>query len=50
VIDPEPGCRFRGRCPLAIPECAAGDPPLRELAPDHRAACIVAETALDPVR
>ena len=48
VIDPEPGCRFRGRCPLAIPECAAADPPLRELAPNHRAACIVADTPRDP--
>jgi peptide/nickel transport system ATP-binding protein len=48
VIDPEPGCRFRGRCPLAIAECAAADPPLRELAPGHRAACIVADTTLDP--
>jgi peptide/nickel transport system ATP-binding protein len=48
VIDPEPGCRFRARCPLAIPECGASDPPLRELARNHRAACIVADTERDP--
>jgi peptide/nickel transport system ATP-binding protein len=48
VIDPRPGCRFRGRCPLAIPDCGADDPPLRELALNHRAACIVADTARDP--
>jgi peptide/nickel transport system ATP-binding protein len=48
VIDPEPGCRFRARCPLAIDACGASDPPLRLLAPDHRAACIVADTDLDP--
>jgi peptide/nickel transport system ATP-binding protein len=48
VIDPEPGCRFRARCPLAVEECAAADPPLRVLAPNHRAACIVADTPRDP--
>ncbi len=42
VIDPEPGCRFRWRCPLAIDECHSVTPPLRELLPDHQAACHVA--------
>ncbi|HLJ66979.1 MAG TPA: ABC transporter ATP-binding protein [Chloroflexota bacterium] len=42
VIDPEPGCRFRWRCPYAVAECARIDPPLRRLRPDHDAACIVA--------
>jgi oligopeptide/dipeptide ABC transporter ATP-binding protein len=42
VIDPVPGCRFRWRCPLAIDECHQVTPPLRELLPDHRAACHVA--------
>jgi peptide/nickel transport system ATP-binding protein len=34
------GCRFRARCPFAINACAAVDPPLLEVAPDHFAACI----------
>ena len=35
-----PGCRFAPRCPFAEPACRIGDPALRELIPDHRAACI----------
>jgi peptide/nickel transport system ATP-binding protein len=42
VIDPSPGCRFRWRCPLAIDRCGIEDPLLRELAPEHSAACHVA--------
>jgi oligopeptide/dipeptide ABC transporter ATP-binding protein len=42
VIDPQPGCRFRWRCPLAIDECHRVTPQLRELLPDHQAACHVA--------
>jgi peptide/nickel transport system ATP-binding protein len=42
VIDPAPGCRFRWRCPLAIDECHQVTPPLRELLPQHSAACHVA--------
>jgi oligopeptide/dipeptide ABC transporter ATP-binding protein len=42
VIDPEPGCRFRWRCPLAIDECHKVTPELRELLPNHQAACHVA--------
>jgi peptide/nickel transport system ATP-binding protein len=42
VIDPAPGCRFRWRCPLAIDECHRVTPPLRELLPEHSAACHVA--------
>ena len=49
VIDPEPGCRFRWRCPLAIDRCSVEDPLLRELAPDHLAACHVA-TPVDSLR
>ena len=45
VIDPEPGCRFRWRCPLAIDTCSSVTPPLVELAPGHHAACHVAQAA-----
>jgi peptide/nickel transport system ATP-binding protein len=43
VIDPGPGCRFRWRCPLAIDRCSVEDPLLLELAPNHSAACHVAQ-------
>ena len=43
VVDPAPGCRFRGRCPLAIARCEAETPLLRELGPGHDTACHVAE-------
>jgi oligopeptide/dipeptide ABC transporter ATP-binding protein len=49
VIDPQPGCRFRWRCPLAIDECAQVTPELRQLLPGHQAACHVA-VASEPIR
>jgi peptide/nickel transport system ATP-binding protein len=47
VIDPEPGCRFRWRCPLAIDTCAIITPELTQLAPDHDAACHVAQSGAE---
>ncbi len=35
------GCVFRSRCPVAIDRCASASPPLREVAPGHRAACLL---------
>jgi peptide/nickel transport system ATP-binding protein/oligopeptide transport system ATP-binding protein len=35
-----PGCRFNPRCPFTIPACLAAEPPLREMAPGHGAACL----------
>ncbi len=41
--DPPPGCPFHTRCPLAEPECSTRAPEWRELRPDHRVACHLAE-------
>jgi oligopeptide/dipeptide ABC transporter ATP-binding protein len=42
-INPPSGCRFRTRCPFAIEECAKEVPELREIQPNHFAACIRVE-------
>jgi len=39
LINPPPGCRFAQRCRHAMPVCAAREPVLREIAPNHRMAC-----------
>ena len=38
-INPKPGCRFAPRCPKATPECFQIIPELKEVSPDHFAAC-----------
>jgi peptide/nickel transport system ATP-binding protein len=43
LLDPPPGCRFAARCRYAIEACRAAEPPLREVTPGHRVACIRAE-------
>lgn len=35
-----PGCSFAPRCPVAIDDCRAAEPPLRETDPGQAAACI----------
>jgi peptide/nickel transport system ATP-binding protein len=42
VINPQPGCRFRARCPLAIDICEHVTPEPRLLGINHSAACHVA--------
>ena len=41
LIEPAEGCRFAGRCRHATPACTATTPPLREIAPGHKVACIL---------
>ena len=38
-INPPPGCNFNTRCPWAMERCFVEEPPLRENAPGHWAAC-----------
>ena len=42
VIDPQPGCRFRARCPFAIADCETVTPPLRPIGRERLVACHVA--------
>ncbi|MFA7665940.1 MAG: ABC transporter ATP-binding protein [Burkholderiaceae bacterium] len=39
-LNPPRGCVFHTRCPIATPECQAAVPELREVKPNHYAACI----------
>jgi peptide/nickel transport system ATP-binding protein len=41
-IDPPSGCRFHTRCKFAASICSAKEPLLDLVAPDHRAACLMA--------
>ncbi|MGO4616601.1 dipeptide ABC transporter ATP-binding protein [Nocardia sp. 2TAF39] len=43
-----PGCSFAPRCPIAIDDCLAAEPPLEKTDPGHAAACIrTAEVGTD---
>ena len=41
LIDPAPGCRFAERCTFASDECRHATPPLVEVAPGHKVACVL---------
>jgi peptide/nickel transport system ATP-binding protein len=41
LLNPPPGCRFAARCRHARPECVEAVPPLREVAPGHKVACVL---------
>jgi peptide/nickel transport system ATP-binding protein len=41
LADLPPGCRFAPRCRFAMPICTAAVPPLREVAPGHKVACVL---------
>jgi oligopeptide/dipeptide ABC transporter ATP-binding protein len=43
---PDTGCLFAPSCPCVRPECAA-DPPMVEVTPGHRAACVLAGRTRD---
>ena len=45
LIQPPPGCRFAPRCAFAKDACRAADPPLFEVSPGHKVACVL----YDPV-
>ena len=38
-VNPPGGCRFHPRCPVAVPHCAAQEPPTHEVSRDHWVAC-----------
>jgi oligopeptide/dipeptide ABC transporter ATP-binding protein len=39
AINPPPGCRFVGRCPLVMDRCRVDAPQLKSAGDNHRAAC-----------
>ena len=41
-LNPPSGCVFHPRCPVANDECSTVTPELREMGPEHQAACILA--------
>jgi len=41
LLEPPPGCRFAPRCRFASAVCREAIPPLREVAPGHKVACVL---------
>ncbi len=41
LIAPPEGCRFAPRCKFVTPACTQATPPLRQVAPGHKVACIL---------
>jgi peptide/nickel transport system ATP-binding protein len=41
LLRPAPGCRFAPRCRFASAICREAQPPLREVAPGHKVACVL---------
>ncbi|MBR0671480.1 ABC transporter ATP-binding protein [Neoroseomonas soli] len=41
LLNPPVGCRFAARCRYVTDACRAAEPPLREVAPGHKMACIL---------
>ncbi len=49
LLDPAPGCRFAPRCRFAREACTRHTPPLREIVPGHKVACLFAEEVFERV-
>jgi peptide/nickel transport system ATP-binding protein len=45
LLRPPPGCRFAARCRFATDDCLKEVPPLREVEPGHKVACILYDQA-----
>ena len=41
LLNPPAGCRFAARCKYAMDICTQAIPPLKEVAPGHRVACVL---------
>jgi peptide/nickel transport system ATP-binding protein len=41
LLAPPPGCRFAARCRFVQDRCIQAEPPLREVAPGHKVACVL---------
>jgi peptide/nickel transport system ATP-binding protein len=41
LVDPPAGCRFAPRCSFAMTACTRAMPPLRQVGPGHKVACIL---------
>ena len=41
LLNPPVGCRFAARCRFATEACTLAEPPLREVTPGHKVACIL---------
>jgi peptide/nickel transport system ATP-binding protein len=41
LLNPPPGCRFAARCKFAMDVCRQAVPPLREVEPGHKVACVL---------
>jgi oligopeptide/dipeptide ABC transporter ATP-binding protein len=41
LIDPEPACRFAGRCPFEAAACHSAEPEMRATSGDHAVACFL---------
>jgi len=41
LLNPPAGCRFANRCRFASEACRTNEPPLRQVAADHKVACIL---------
>ena len=48
-INPPSGCRFRTRCPFAMPRCAEATPPRVPVSATHEVACYLYEVEPAPV-